>query len=329
MVIAGTPVARWTWGHDGQVGDKTITCLDALLAAYSVLAEHRLVVGDTNAFVSVHEAGKSNSYLFRGELEIGATSPPAGSAQRLAIQIEAALRPGRIGSVSAHIKSGGLIFRGGDDVREGGLFLLGASTLLDYVSVSLVTFSDAWMPCDLKGRAQPAVHAANAPRLATALRELADALGSETDPGDPTYFGEPTETGIDNCFDRDGVASDVWGSFEIPYRYSKFTHAPGFGRIGYAWSADGEVQYVPVHGEHGLLGYLWASDAENAASFEPRDVGDEESYRAGLLWLDRLRSAHDRGLLPSRALTELAGLTDDSRLNTLGLPMLRELASEG
>ncbi|MFF8713746.1 hypothetical protein ACF07T_20270 [Streptomyces sp. NPDC015184] len=126
-----------------------------------------------------------------------------------------------------------------------------------------------------------------------------------------------------------GATSDVWGSFEIPYRYSKFTRAPGFGRIGYARSADGEVQYVPVHGEHGLLGYLWASDAENAASFEPRDVGDEESYEAGLLCLDRLRSAHDRGLPPSRVLTELAGLTDDSRLNTLGLSMLRELASEG
>ncbi|MGW1188978.1 hypothetical protein [Streptomyces sp. NPDC002559] len=328
-MIASTPIARWTWGCDGQAGDKIVACLDALLTAYNVLAGHRLVVGDTNAFVSVHEAGKSNSYLFRGEFVLGATSPPADIAQRLAAQVGAALRPGRIGGVSAHVESGGLIVRGGDDVREGRLFLLGASALLDHVSVSLVTFSDAWMPYDLKGRAQPAVHAANAPRLTTALRELSEALGSETDPGDPTYFGEPTETGIDNCFDRDGVASDVWGSFEIPYRYSEFTHAPGFGRIGYARSADGEVQYVPVHGEHGLLGYLWASDAENAASFEPRDVGDEESCRAGLLWLDRLRSAHDRGLSPSRALAELADLTDDSRLDTLGLPMLRRLGSEG
>ncbi|MFB6505968.1 hypothetical protein ACFYXP_34795 [Streptomyces sp. NPDC002466] len=84
-----------------------------------------------------------------------------------------------------------------------------------------------------------------------------------------------------------------------------------------------------MYGEHGLLGYLWASDEENAASFEPRDVGDEESCRAGLLWLDRLRSAHDRGLLPSRALAELADLTDGNRLDMLGLPMLRRLASEG
>ncbi|WP_455431588.1 hypothetical protein [Streptomyces gelaticus] len=231
--------------------------------------------------------------------------------------------------MSAHIKSGGLIISGDNEVREDGLFLLGASALLDYVSASLVTFSDAWMSYDLKGRAQPAVHAANASRLAAALRDLSEALGSETDPDDPTYFGKPTDTGIDNYFDRDGAASDVWGSFEIPYRYSNFTHAPGFGRIGYARSADGEVQYIPVHGEHGLLGYLWASDAENAASFEPRDVGNEECYEVGLLWLDRLRSAHDRGLSPSQALAALADLTDGNGLDTLSLPTLRKLASGG
>ncbi|WP_327367525.1 hypothetical protein [Streptomyces sp. NBC_01217] len=326
-MIATTPVAGWTWGRDDQVGDKIVACLHELLTAYAVLARHRFAVGPPSMSVSVHEAGKSNSDLFQGDLKPDATSPSSDIAQRLAGQVEAALRPGNIGSVSAHVKSGGLIISGDNHVREEGLFLLGASALLDYVSTSLVTFSDAWMQYDLKGRAQPAVHAANAPGLAAALRDLSEALDSETDPDDPTYFGKPTETGIENRFDRDGTASDVWGSFEILYRYNKFTHAPGFGRIGYARSADGEVQYVPVRGEHGLLGYLWASDAENAASFEPRDIGDEESYAAGLLWLDRLRSTHDRGLSPSQALAELANLTDDNRPKTLSLPMLRELAS--
>ncbi|MER5746509.1 hypothetical protein ABT097_24945 [Streptomyces sp. NPDC002225] len=326
-MIATTPVARWTWGHDGQNGDKVVACLSVLLTAYAVLAERRLAVGAPNVSVSVYEAGKSNSYLFRGELALDAVSPPAHAAQRLADQVKAALRPGRIGSVSAHIKSDGLIIGGDNDVREVGLFLLGSSALLDYVSASLVTFSDAWMPYDLKGRAQPAVHAANAPRLAAALRDLSEAIGSETDPDDPTYFGKPTEVGIDNYFNRDGTPRDVWESSEIPYRYSAFTHAPGFGRIGYARSADGEVQYIPVHGQHGLLGYLWASDAENAASFEPCDVGDEESYRSGLLWLDRLRSAYDRGLSPSQALASLADLTDVSGLDTLGLSTLRKRAS--
>ncbi|OKK12182.1 hypothetical protein AMK09_31480 [Streptomyces sp. CB02488] len=78
-------------------------------------------------------------------------------------------------------------------------------------------------------------------------------------------------------------------------------------------------------GEHGVLGYLWASDTENAASFEPRDVGDEETYRSGLLWLDRLRLAQDRGLSPSQALTELAGTLEKPGISVLDLAYLREL----
>jgi hypothetical protein len=233
-----------------------------------------------------------------------------------------------IGAVYAYAKSADAITKGDDSLLGVGLLQLGASAFVDYVSTDLVTFSDVWMPYDLKGRAQPAVHAANAPHMAAALRDLSEALDSETDPDDPTWFGKPTETGIDSYFDNDGTAADVWSRFEIPYRYDEFTHAPGFGRIGYGRSADGEVQYVPVHGKHGVLGYLWASDTENAASFEPRDVGDEESYAVGRQWLDRLRSAHDRGLSPSQALAELAGLTASNRPGTLDLASLRDIASE-
>lgn len=63
---------------------------------------------------------------------------------------------------------------------------------------------------------------------------------------DLTNFGKPTEFGVDNYFDHGGTASDVWSSFEVPYRYSKFTHAPGFGRLGYKRPAEGLVQYVPI-----------------------------------------------------------------------------------
>ena len=87
---------------------------------------------------------------------------------------------------------------------------------LNYVGVSLETFSDAWMLYGLKGRAQPTVHAANAPRLTAALRDLSEALASETEPEDPTYFGAATEIGVDNRFHPDGTPWDVWASFEMP-----------------------------------------------------------------------------------------------------------------
>ncbi|MFE6931390.1 hypothetical protein ACFVDT_05080 [Streptomyces sp. NPDC057699] len=292
-----------------------------------MLARHELVIGIPSVSLSIHEAGKSNSYLFRENLELDATSFSPDLAQRLANQVEAALSPGDIGSVYAEANSVGVIVNSGKHIYEERLVRLGASAVLDYVGVDLVTFSDAWMLYDLRGRAQPAVHSANAPRLSAALRDLSEALHSETDPDDPTHFAKPTDIGVDNYRDRDGTASDVWSSFEVPYRYSKFTQTPGFGRIGYKRSAEGEVQYVPVHGKNGTLGYLWASDAEKAASFEPLDVGDEEVYTSGLMWLDRLRSAHDHVLSPSEALAELASLSENNRADTLDLASLRELAN--
>ncbi|MEU0838034.1 hypothetical protein ABZ370_00980 [Streptomyces sp. NPDC005962] len=108
-----------------------------------------------------------------------------------------------------------------------------------------------------------------------------------------------------------------------------FMHAPGFDLIGYKRDADGEVQYVPVRSEHQVLGYLWASDAENAASFEPRDVGNEDVHKEGLKWLDRLRSAYDRGLSPSQALAELADLSEADEPGTCDLVSLRRLTNEG
>lgn len=53
------------------------------------------------------------------------------------------------------------------------------------------------------------------PRLAAALKEFSEILDSETDPEDPTYFGTPTETGVDNYFEPDGSPSDVWSRYEI------------------------------------------------------------------------------------------------------------------
>ncbi|WP_239694812.1 hypothetical protein [Streptomyces sp. DvalAA-19] len=298
------------------------------MAAWSVLTEHQLFVGPPSISVSVHEAGKSNSHLFQGRLRPDVATGASDAASRLAEQVEAALAPGDIGAVHAEAEGIGAVVTGDRATREERLFLLGASAVLDYVSTELVTFSDAWMPYDLKGQPQAAVHKANAPRLSAALQALSGTLDSEIDPDEATCFAKPTEFGVDNYLEDDGTASDVWSSFEVPYRYSKFTHAPGFGRIGYKRSTEGPVYYVPVLGSHGVLGYLWASDAGEAASFEPRDVSDDESYKTGLMWLDRLRDAHDQGLSPTEALTELTSGLEPGKPQTIELAALREMTHE-
>lgn len=326
-MIATSPVARWTWGRFDQAGDKIVACLSELLNAYAVLAEHRLAAGAPRVSVAVRETGKPKGALFEGEFVLESMSPPSDVAEQLADQIGAARLPGMVGSVSAHVKPAGVVTVEGDDVLEEGLFSLRASAFLDYVSTSLETFSDAWMPYDLKGRAQPAVHAANAPRLAAALRDLSEVLDTETEPEDPTYFGEPTGTGVDNRFRPDGTPWNVWASFEVPTRQEVFRQVPPF-HAGYRRSARGEVEYVPVRGRHGVLGYLWASDAEHAASFEPRLAAEDEGHEAGLEWLDRLAAAYDRGLSPSQALAELAAGLPEGKPGTRDLTSLRELAQK-
>ncbi|MFC9943138.1 hypothetical protein [Streptomyces pratensis] len=327
-MIAGSTVARWTWGRFGQDSEPIAACLQTLLVAvFSVEKSGRLVSGP-HASVSVHEAGRSNSFLLRGNLKIDSGLPSSATARHLTTQVMAALRPGEVGSVYASLNLAGAVIDGGRDTYEEQLFRVGATASLRYVGADLVTPSDAWMPYALKGRAQPAAYSMNAPRLSAALRDLDVVLDSETDPDDPTSFAKPTATGVVNYFEHDGTASDAWSRFEIPYRYSAFTHAPGFGLIGYRRTAVGEVQYVPVHGKHGVAGFLWSCNAENAASFEPVDVGKDEVYKIGLLRLDRLRAACGRGLSPSRALAELVGTAEFARAGVLELSALRGLATE-
>ncbi|WP_328865940.1 hypothetical protein [Streptomyces sp. NBC_00304] len=63
-------------------------------------------------------------------------------------------------------------------------------------SAELSVHHDVWGPCDFRGEPHPAVHAANAPRLASALRELAQVIGAEPEPGEPTYYGQAEGLGL-------------------------------------------------------------------------------------------------------------------------------------
>ncbi|NGO79243.1 hypothetical protein G6045_26845 [Streptomyces sp. YC504] len=331
-MIASTAVGRWTWGREDESGDPILAALHALLTAHEVLATHGFAVGTTVAQVSVHAAGSSDARLFDGDV------PLAGqpSAEDLARTVTAALRPGEIGSVHVAVTLAGEVRTAQDARVEQGVFRLGSSALLDFVTTDLTTFTDIWLPYDLKGRAQPDVHAANGHRLTAVLGGLADALGTETDPDDPTWFAKPSEQGVNNYFAPDGSASDVWDSFEVPYRNRVFQHGPSFDTTAYARSADGEVRYLPVVNEQGVLGYLWASDAESAASFEPREAAEEAGYKAGLSWLDRLGQTAADGLPPTQALAELrqlpadgvaGGVPSDAEPSTATLADLRERAA--
>ncbi|MGW1433489.1 hypothetical protein ACWD6K_33335 [Streptomyces sp. NPDC002431] len=301
-MIATTPVARWSWGDPGHETDLVQEAARRFSTALGVLGRHRLgTPHGGKVTVLVPEPGRQD-FVLRADL-------PADDA--LVPTIVRRIGDGKVGGVELSASCDGLVETSAGAEAVEGLFRLAVDVSESFFHVELTTFSDAWMPYDLRGRQQDDVFTRNQPRLAAALADLSEALGLETDPEDPTWFGIPTETGVENHFeDDDGSPSDVWGRFEIPHRNGIFSQTPPF-TASYRRQATGRVQYLPVLGGKGLLGYLWASDAENAASFEPRDAADVDGYRAGLVWLDRLQAAYDRGLSPSAALAELAGAPSD------------------
>ncbi|EDY52949.1 hypothetical protein [Streptomyces clavuligerus] len=217
-MIASTPLGRWCWGEFDAPGGDLERCLRALAAAHAVLVRHGLSAGDQTVHVTVAERGNPRRLLYDGTLRLGAAVGLEG-ARAPAAAVAAALRPGTAGSASATVHCTGTVagLRTGDSVVPG-LFLLSASAFADFTTVDLETSSDVWMDHDLRGKPQPEVHAANAPRLAGILTGIETALGWETDPDDPTHFATPTRTGLDPRRDADGTVADNWARFELPQR---------------------------------------------------------------------------------------------------------------
>lgn len=75
--------------------------------------------------------------------------------------------------------------------------------------VELSVHHDVWGPCDFRGAPHPAIHANNAPRLASALQELVQVLGAEPEPGEPTYYGRAEGYGLGSPDVVDGQGPDL------------------------------------------------------------------------------------------------------------------------
>jgi hypothetical protein len=217
-VIASTPVARWNWGqHECPFGDPIEAVLRGyvdcfgVLVALGVVAPHGAPVR-----IVVRRPGDNRAPLFKGVVPLGPRQADAewDEVAMLAAEIRGCSVAEGTGTVDVEVYAN----LPGAGEADGRLFRLGLSVARGRMGVQLETFSDVWMPYDLKGRPQPAVHAANRPRLGAVLRGFSELLRSETDPAAPTWFARPTGTGADNLFEADGTASDVWDRWEAPQR---------------------------------------------------------------------------------------------------------------
>lgn len=97
----------------------------------------------------------------------------------------------------------------------------------------LSVYHDVWARCDFRGEPHPAVHAHNAPRLASALRALDQLLGVAAEPGEPTYYGQAEGYGLR------ARTSSAGGGRTSPMPYSDEGVPWATGRRRGSWSDFG------------------------------------------------------------------------------------------
>ncbi|MFJ2203301.1 hypothetical protein [Streptomyces violaceusniger] len=78
-------------------------------------------------------------------------------------------------------------------------------------------------------------------------------------------------------------------------------------KTGYPFLTESAVRYLPVTLEGVVLGYLWASEADDAADYEPCAAAAPAGLDAGLVWGPRLMRAWGEGLTPLQVLCRWKG----------------------
>ncbi|MFC8381674.1 hypothetical protein [Nocardia sp. NPDC057272] len=209
------PVARWQWGMDllgrGISGYAVIGESCTIHASIQdALVRHGISVGES--VTSVHVRSDDGELISDG----------MGEYRAIGSLLESDLLDwvsGKTLDLSSKFIVGSSVtyswlssrFDPKDDsIREPLAFLLSVNCIADYLIVTLETYIDAWMPFDLRGRSQPERYEFNAPRLASALLDISEIVGSETDPCELSKLARATETGVENLLDDDGCAEDVW-----------------------------------------------------------------------------------------------------------------------
>ncbi|MFC4331610.1 hypothetical protein ACFPC0_28325 [Streptomyces andamanensis] len=77
------------------------------------------------------------------------------------------------------------------------------------LSAEVSVHHDIWGSCDFRGTPRPEVQQQNAPRLAAALKDLDDLLGTVAEPGEATYFGAAEGYGVAEPMMVDGRGPDL------------------------------------------------------------------------------------------------------------------------
>lgn len=306
-MITSNPMGDWTWELPSSTDAiRPRRAAETAVAVWNRLAEHGLANPVGRVSLSVRAAGNMGDVrIDSGNLNL--EPEPLAPASDLSRAVDEAESLDGDLLISTRLDCPGFWLESGVRHRVEKLFVIQVdvwkSSLL---VVTLETYSDAWLKTDTRDREQPEVYAANAPRLSAALEGISDLLGSAPEPGDPSRYAVPTETGFQDTAIEGPAYDDSWGTFEIPARSGLLRSRIPWSEHEYEETTEHPVRYFTIQRDKQTLGYLWASVADDAAGYEPRTAAGEAAFEAGSGWLLRLRAAHGQGLTPLSALDWVA-----------------------
>jgi len=326
-VITTTPVGSWSWETKPQISDDDLVtrCVRQVLKAWSTLRVLGLAEGDAHADLTVRANDRDIVLFGQKRVRVDARSPLSGN--RLFNNLPT-VDWGRVGLVTIDLSTPGSCLRAGQAHQVEKLFVIsgdawasGAGTL------TLHTFSDAWMSHDLRGYRQPEVQEQNAPRLKSALAKITQLTEAEIIPSDPTSYGIPTEDGFDDLPDEDPDLLDSWYMFEVPRRAEQIQAKLPPNAAQFERNTDSPVEFVGIALEGRIVGYLWAARGNDAAGYEPHTPAGDVALDAGEEWLVRLSEAKQRGLSPADALLEISSWPGNARSGAVVPGSMREAPS--
>ncbi|WP_083932613.1 hypothetical protein [Nocardiopsis halophila] len=210
LLRAPEPAGSWEWFFDtGKVEAGFADSLSVLEVVARVLHRHGLLTVDAVEICWEYPRGRRRPRDWRTVPVCGAVDSPECAESLLAT------RPQDVSDAEMLLLrvhgNGTWIDAQGNAHTEADLVIAETMLLDEDVAVDVSVHHDVWAPHAFNGAPHPEVHAANAPRLAAALKEIESTLQTPINPGEVTYFGavegygifEPEPGDLDNGWDID------------------------------------------------------------------------------------------------------------------------------
>ncbi|MDA2810518.1 hypothetical protein O4J56_07700 [Nocardiopsis sp. RSe5-2] len=211
LLRAPEPAGSWEWFFDtGKVEAGFADSLSMLAVVAGVIRRHGLLTVDAVEICWEYPRGRRRPRDWRTVPVCGAVDSSECAESLLATRPDSDPAYAELLLLQAH-GSGTWIDAQGGAHTESDLLLVETMPLDEKVAVDVSVYHDIWAPHAFNGAPHPELHAANAPRLAAALKEIESTLQTPINPGEVTYFGavegygivEPEPDDLDDGWDID------------------------------------------------------------------------------------------------------------------------------